>query len=188
MGDNSKVKADMSGLEALLKALKDDKVVRIGIIGSRAHTEHKGGLTNAELGTIHEFGGSDGKHPPRRSFLEEPLKQKLNFNNEDMKAMRKSAWKNIFVKKDPEAFLMQLGAKAMSIIEGAFLTYGYGQWKPLAASTWAAWEKKQGITGWRTARSIATFRKGLNKSLDRQPLVDTGKLKGSISFKVIKKK
>lgn len=188
MADKGSIKFDTSGLDDLLKSLKTDKVVRIGIIGSKAHAAHKGGMTNAELGAIHEFGSSDNAHPPRRSFLEEPLKSKLNMKNEDMQGLKKSLWKNVFQKHKPELFLAELGAKAMSIIEGAFLTYGYGTWKPLAATTWAAWEKKQGISGWRTARSIATFRKGLNKSLDRQPLVDTGKLKGSISFKVIKKK
>lgn len=182
------IKYNTDGLESLITRLKTDKVVRVGIIGTKAKSQRKGGMTNAEIGTIHEFGSEDGKHPPQRSFLAEPLAEKLNFNQESMKGMRKSLWKNVILGNKSDVFLAELGAKALSIIEGAFLTYGYGKWKPLAASTWSSWERKESITGWRTAKSIATFRKGLNKSLDRLPLVDTGKLKGSISFKLIRKK
>lgn len=182
----NKVKFEMDNLTKLLRSLKqdDNKIIRVGIIGSKAKSDH-GGLTNAELGTFHEFGGKGGKRPPRRSFLAEPLSMKLNISKD--KGLKKSAFKNLFKKNKADTFLADLGAKAVQIVEGAFLTAGYGTWKPLAAATWASWEKKKGIKGWQTG-NIARFRKGLRMSLDRTPLIDTGKLKGSISFKVIKKK
>lgn len=182
----AKIKFEMDNLTKLARSLKgdQDKVIRVGIIGGKAHASH-GKLTNAEIGTFHEFGGKGGKRPPRRSFLAEPLSMKLDVSKD--KGLKKSAFKNLFKKGKTDTFLAELGAKAVQIIEGAFLTAGYGTWKPLAAGTWASWERKAGIAGWRTARSIATFRKGLRKSLDRTPLIDTGKLKGSISFKIKKK-
>lgn len=199
MADTSTMKFKMDGLTKLLRSLKSDKdkFVRVGIIGSKAHAAHPsktGGSakTNAEIGTFHEFGGKGGKHPPRRSFLAEPLTMKMDLSKD--KEIKKSAFKNLFKKdtgasnSEDDTFLMELGAKAVQIIEGAFLTAGYGTWKPLSKATWAGWERKEGIKGWQDAKSIATFRKGLRKSLDRTPLVDTGKLKGSISFKIMKKK
>lgn len=184
----AKVKFEMDNLTKLMRSLKgdQDKVIRVGIIGNKAHSNHGKGssLTNAEIGTFHEFGGK-GNHPPRRSFLAEPLTMKLDISKD--KGLKKSAFKNLFKKGKADTFLAELGAKAVQIVEGAFLTAGYGTWKPLAAGTWASWERKAGISGWRTARNIATFRKGLRKSLDITPLIDTGKLKGSISFKIKKK-
>lgn len=52
------VKADLSGLQRMLKKLKSNKTVKIGIIGSDAKQQHdsKSGLTNAELGAVHEYG------------------------------------------------------------------------------------------------------------------------------------
>lgn len=190
----AKFKFNMDNLTKLARSLKgdQDKVIRVGIIGSKAHAAHgktKGGksssLTNAEIGTFHEFGGKGGKHPPRRSFLEDSLKMKLDLSKD--KNLKKSAFKNLFKNGKADTFLAELGARAVQIIENGFLTAGYGRWKPLSKATWASWESKAGISGWRTAKSIATFRKGLRKSLDRTPLIDTGKLKGSISFKIKKK-
>lgn len=184
----AKVKADLTELNNLMKMLKKDYTLRIGIIGNKAKAEHNDdGITNATLGTFHEFGSDSGDHPPRRSFLEDPLKEKLNFNNEDMKPFKKIIWKQFFVKNAPDKFYMDLGAKALEVIESAFNTGGFGMWKPLSQSARRAWEKKKGILGWRTAKSIASFRKGLNLSLDREPLTDTGKMRKSISFRIIKK-
>lgn len=184
------VKADLTELNNIMRMLKEDYTLRIGIIGSKAEAVHdsESGLTNAELGTFHEFGSEKiPNHPPRRSFLEDPLKMKLNINNEDMKPLKKVLWKQFFVKQSPKQFYLDLGAKALEIIDSAFNSGGFGMWKPLAKSSREAWERKVGIYGWQKAKSIATFRKGLNKSIDREPLTDTGKMRKSISFKVIKK-
>lgn len=187
--DNVKLEFKADELERLIKRLKSDKVLRIGIIGSKAHSVHSGSsLTNAEIGTIHEFGSDDGKHPPRRSFLLDPLTEKLNFKNQDMKAIKSIAWKSIFKTYKPDKFLLSLGAKAMSIIEGAFLTAGYGNWKPLAPSSMKAFRRQHGIPeDWMQVKSDKKWAKWSDMQDERTPLVDTGKLKGSISFKLIKK-
>ena len=52
----AQVKADLTEMYKLMRMLKEDYTVRIGIIGSQAAKQHKGSeLTNAEIGTFHEF-------------------------------------------------------------------------------------------------------------------------------------
>ena len=91
------VKADLSGLEGLLKNLKDEYSVKIGIIGSDAKQQHdnKSGLTNADIGTFHEFGT---KRMPRRSFLEDAIIRKV-FNPDQMKDMKKNLVETVLCKK-----------------------------------------------------------------------------------------
>lgn len=182
MDNEAKVKANIDGLNSLMRFLKEDYKVRIGILGNKAAAQHdrKSGLTNVEIGTFHEFGT---EKMPQRSFLMMPLQEKLSA---EIPKMKKYIFKQFFVKKAPKQFYMALGSKALDIIKSAFNTNGFGQWKPLTASSRRAWERKKGISGWRTAKSIASFRKGLNASLGRQILTDTGKLRHSISMKVIK--
>ena len=46
--------------------LRGGHVVRLGIQGAEAKAEHQAsGMTNAQLGVIHEFGSKDGKIPSR---------------------------------------------------------------------------------------------------------------------------
>lgn len=182
MANETKVNANIDELNKLMKFLKEPYKVRIGIIGSKAEAAHdsKSGLTNVEIGTFHEFGT---KKMPQRSFLMMPLQEKLS---EEIPKVKKQIFNQFFQKQSPKQFYYDLGSKALDIIESAFNTNGFGQWKGLTARTTEAWEKKKGIAGWRTAKSIASFRKGLDKSLNRQILTDTGKLRRSISFKVIK--
>lgn len=175
----AKVEANLDGLESLTKALKEDYKVKVGVIGTKAKAQHEGGVTNAELGAFHEFGT---KNMPERSFLLMPLTEKLS---EEIPKMKKYIWKQVFVKKAVKEFYQNLGAKAVAIIEDWFDNSGYGHWKSLTASTIGAFEKSKGIKGWRTG-TIAQFRKGLRIAGGRQILTDSGKLRHSISFKVIK--
>lgn len=178
----ARIEANIDGLYELIKSLKkNDYKVRIGIIGSKAEAQHdnKSGLTNADIGSFHELGLGNN---PERSFLLMPLVEKLP---EEIAKMKKEIFNAIFRKQSPRKFYAQLGAKALDIIENAFNTNGFGQWTPLTARTTAAWEKKKGVANWRTG-TIAQFRKGLRIAGGRQILTDTGKLRHSISFKVIK--
>lgn len=64
MAEQTKVKANIDELNKLMRVLKKEKKVRIGIIGSKATALHdnESGLTNAKLGAVHEF-GADIEHP-----------------------------------------------------------------------------------------------------------------------------
>ena len=179
----------MKNLDELIKMFKDDYTLRVGIIGAKATAKHdKSDLTNAEVGTFHEFGSADGKHPPRRSFLEDSLKFKLKFNEEQMKDMRKILFTQFFIKKAPQKFLQDLGARCLQIIEEGFATNGFGKWKPLAESTESAIGKKHKVLTIEQAenKSIATFRKSLRFWGARNILTETGKLRRSMSFKIFK--
>ena len=173
------VKADLTEMYKLMKMLKTDYTVRIGIIGSSAEKTHdeESGKTNAEIGTFHEFGSRDGKHPPKRSFLAMPINTKLNFNQEEMKDMRKFLFKQLFIKKAPMDFYKALMSKALEIVNNAFATGGFGEWKPLASRTYARRSAK--LPKRVTKRSLTYW-------FNHPILTDTGQLRRSISGKIIK--
>lgn len=125
-----KVNANLDGLEKLLKSLKSDYVVRVGILGKDGKGKHdkKSGLTNAELGAIHEF-GAPAKNIPQRSFLQMPLELKLNFKDGANKNLKKLAWKCIFERQNQIQFFTYLGKIAEDIIREAFATNGFGNWQ-----------------------------------------------------------
>lgn len=184
--------------------MKDDKFVRIGIIGSKAEQQHDSdsGKTNAEIGGYHEFGGTskNGKEqPPQRSFLWMPLTEQLKFTEPQMKDLKKVMWKQFFVKKSPDKFWQTLLTKALEVIEEAFDTEGYGQWKPLAYKTHKLVDKKKGIK--EGSKKHDNYWLGTIKWTDlgdgiedyeyiqgRQVLTDTGKLRHSIGGKIMKRK
>lgn len=182
MVKQTKVNANIDELNKLMRFLKDDYKVRVGIIGNKGSAQHDGKskLTNAQIGAFHEFGT---EKMPQRSFLMMPLQEKLS---KEIPKMKKYIFKQFFEKRAPKQFYQDLGAKALDIIEQAFNTNGFGQWKPLTTSTTAVWERKVKIRGWQNAKRLTTFQKGLRLSLGRQILTNTGKLRRSISMKVIK--
>jgi len=175
MANNSNVKANLDGLNSILKGLKTEKVLRVGILGMKAKAQHdsESGLTNADIGTFHEFGTSK---MPQRSFLERPLKERLNFNNSEMADMKKVLWKQLFVKGAPEKFLNDLGSKAKDIITAAFETNGFGEWAPLTDTT----------VNRRASKVRGKAKREEFKHL-HNILTDTTALRKSIGWDVIKK-
>lgn len=167
------VKADYSELENLINSFKSNYVLRVGILGSKAHTQHDKGsdLTNAEIGAGHEFGEGN---LPRRSFLEDSLKFKLDFTANELKPYKKLAFKAFFLQRKPKVFFYALGAKCLEAIEEGFATNGFGMWAPLSESYRQSKVKKARGKEKKFAARINI-------------LTDTGKLRRSISFKVIKK-
>ncbi len=183
------VKGNLDGLNKLTKLLKDDYTLRVGILGSRARSQHgsESSITNAELGAVHEFGASinvtdkmrgwfyhhgvkksnNAIEIPARSFLWMPLTEKLNFLNPAMATLKKILWQQVFIKKAPKAFYRALGSYALFVIDECFQTNGYGTWKALSEFTEKQFSKRR--------------KKGLP-----QILTNTGKLRRSMSFKILK--
>lgn len=202
MTNKTGVKANLDGLNKLTKMLKDDKFVRIGIIGSKASRTPEGSkATMAEIGTFHEFGSEKvPNHPPQRSFLSRPLKEKLQFSESEMRDMKKVVWKQFFVKKSQDAFWKELMTRALAVVKEAFETEGYGEWKTLAASTIAGINRKRKLK--EGTRKHAKYWFGdfdfkydddgiLLSYTDipgRMPLNDTGALKNSVTGKIMKRK
>lgn len=193
----AKVKADLTELNKLMRSLKKDVRVRVGIIGSKAKALHgDSGLTNAELGAVHEFGAdinhpggtpykilangkaqfvkkSEGKDLPVTSAHKITISARSFLRgpleeklSEEVIKSKKEAFKDFFQKNKPEVFFNYLGALAMHIVKDAFNTNGYGHWTELTAATKRAKERK---------------------NLSPNTLTATGQLKNSISMKVIKK-
>ena len=207
--ENFKVKADIDELERLIKTLKGGYFLRVGIIGGKAGAQHDkdSGQTNADIGSFHEFGT---KKMPRRSFLEDSLKLKLNFNASQFAEMRKQLFKQVFQKNTPEIFLQNLGVKCLQVIEEGFATNGFGLWKPLSKNLKEKRDKDVLTNLAKLDRKAGRLANKANSfdDLDRieklrqrvkllktnfieygsKILTDTGKLRHSISFRVMKKK
>lgn len=168
---NTQVHYDDTELNRIMKMLKEDYVLRVGIMGSKASTQHdnKSGVSNAELGTFHEFGTSK---MPARSFLFKPLADRLQFTDPEMRQLRAAVFTQFFVKNSPKNFFMDLGTKALSVIEDAFNTNGFGEWAPLTTGT---------------EKQFSKARKRNIKKNGYQILTDTGKLRRSIAMKIFKR-
>ena len=56
----AKIDANIDGLNDLIRSLKTKQKARVGIIGAKAKTIHdsNSGLTNAQIGAVHEFGAT----------------------------------------------------------------------------------------------------------------------------------
>ena len=178
--EKAKISANIDNLDKLIKSLNaSDYFVRIGIIGKDATEIHdkKSGLTNAKLGTIHEQPNNDGVKIPKRSFLEMPLKLKLDFNGEAMKEIKKAMLKQLFIKRNAKAFFEYLGDKCWDIVNHAFETNGYGEWQP-----WSEGYLK------RRAKKIKGKKARENFMHLHNILTASGDMRNSITFKVMKQK
>lgn len=175
IGKNAFVKTNMTPLNNLLAGIDEKYVVRVGILGNKAHAKnrldtgelkkrggHKVGdtaseLTNADIGLRHEK-GVKSEHLPRRSWLQNPLEDNLmeyftKIGSETIKLM---------VLKQSLSAYQDLGIICEQIIQKGFETGGYGKWKSLSAFTIA--QKKSS-----------------------QILIDTGQLRKSVTSQVVKK-
>lgn len=155
----TRITADLTDLENLVRELGGNWVARVGIIGEQAEIEHRGThLTNAEIGVIQEF-GSITNGIPARSFLRMPVELK---QKDIVDSMANPRTQNAFETGNIKRVYRDLGLYAEAVVKVAFGSGGYGQWAPNKPSTIA--------------------QKGSDK-----PLIDTSQLRRSISSDVIKK-
>lgn len=160
MTTQSRVSLNLDKLEKLIKELGSDYVVKVGIIGADGGeiVDESGNLTMAALGLIHEFGTASGHIPPR-SFLRMPLETKQDELIKGLKIAKKT---NDAEDINAKEIMEKLGIAAEEVIQQAFDSSGFGQWAPNAPSTIRA--------------------KGSSS-----PLINKGRLRKSISSKVVKK-
>ena len=133
IGD-SVISGDFSQLEKLVKELKTDYYVDVGILGEKTETE--AGLTIAGIGAVHEFGtdkaGRGNKTViPERSFIRMPIEKK---QSEIVSFVEKKYEENL-AKGDVKAIFTDIGIGAEAQIQEAFETGGFGTWPELADST-----------------------------------------------------
>ena len=94
-------------------------------------------------------------------------------------------------------FLTELGAKCLQIIEQGFATNGFGMWKPLSTPVFTKRLEKAMKNYNRIEHKMETGKMAYDKALlnqyfnevmNPQILTDTGKLRKSFSFQVMRKK
>lgn len=161
MAEKTRVTANLDKLEAIVKKLGDDYLARVGILGNNAGRMHdeESGMTNSEIGLIHEFGSESNNIPPR-SFLRMPVETK---QDDLVRVLDSGAVKAAVEKGDIKTAYKILGIAAEGIVKDAFRTSGYGSWPANSAAT--------------------VKRKGSSK-----PLIDTAALMSSITSDVVSKR
>lgn len=159
MSQQTRIRADTSKLEDLVKQLGSTYVARVGILGNKAATNHQEtDLTNAELGVIQEFGSITANIPPR-SFLRMPIE---THEEEIVETLEKTGAKERIERGEIKGLYRQMGIAAEGVVQRAFATGGYGNWEPNKPATIAA--------------------KGSSA-----PLIDTAELRRSITSDVVKR-
>lgn len=157
MAKQTKVTANLSALEGMLESLGGEYAVKVGLIGSGGSEIHDD--SDATNAEIGLFQEFGTVNIPPRSFLRLPLETK---QKELMKGISKGAAKEAIEEGDIKHFYEILGIEAVGIVQDAFSSGGFGEWPPNAPSTVSA--------------------KGSSK-----PLINTGQLRRSVSYEVVKK-
>lgn len=162
MDEHPNVKAEFKKLLNCVKILKKGMPsVKVGILGDNV-ARKDGELNNAEIGFVNEFGKMTG-YPkiPARSFIRMPLNTRFREKLRTKKSLTGDELEKAIVEGKTEEFARKVGLVAEEVIQEAFSTNGFGQWKPNA--------------------ELTVQLKGSSS-----PLIDTGQLRRSISSKVIK--
>ena len=150
----SEITGDFSGLERLIKSLKEPHSVDIGVFKDAKTPD---GQSVAEYGAYNEFGSvSVPNRPPKRSFIRMPLEAKQG----DIAKYAESHAREHIESGDIKAIFEDIGIAGQAKIQEAFDTGGFGTWAPNADAT------------------IAHKRGG------DAPLIDDGTLRKSVTYEV----
>lgn len=208
---NKKNKQTLQALVNLMKDIDQKYSIRIGIQGDKAYQQHEdSGLTNAELGAVHEFGATINVTPkmraylhhigihlkkettsiiiPTRSFLRMPLlsdefKNYLMTNNEII---------TLFEGKDFTGQTKKQMAREMNVDQALIIM----EKNPTFMQDLAKWIAAQALVRVQDAFNTGGFGKWApisevtknNRLKDKSspPLTDTGELRNSITAEVKK--
>lgn len=133
--------------------MKDQGVTaKVGILGQGNVRTGKTN-SNATIGAAHEFGTST---LPQRSFLRVPIAEKLPGALEGSNAFDKDTLNRVMQEGSFKSWVEKVAILAVSIVQQAFDTGGFGKWKPSQME----------------AKKV------------KQTLVETGQLRDSISYEV----
>jgi len=156
----TKITADLSKLESILKDIGGTYYARVGILRGNASAIHdtESGMTNSEIGLVQEF-GSETRNIPARSFLRMPIETK---QDDLVQTLDTGLVKDAIEQGDIKTVYKILGIAAEGIVKDAFRSSGYGQWQGNAQST-------------------------IDKKGSSRPLIDTGILMASVTSDVKKR-
>ncbi len=131
MSDDAAYTLDTRGLDKLVKALKKEAPKgRVGILGDSAVRQTVNGqpaLTNAQIGSFHEFGTGTA---PRRSFLREPMISHFQKALDQSGAWSTEALKEVLATASFVPWVRKACIVAEGVVIGAFDSGGYGKWTP----------------------------------------------------------
>ena len=128
MARQSKITVNLDGLENLVGRLKGYQA-RVGVLGGSGARTESDGMTNAEIGVIHEFGND--KVPPR-SWLRMPIEEK---RRELVKFVGSGTVRGLLDRGDIVGVFKAIGVKAEAIVLSAFETKGFGKWPDNSPAT-----------------------------------------------------
>ena len=154
-----KIEVNDKKLYKLIKNLNETFKVKVGILNGGEFMDKNSNITVAGYGLVNEF-GSITKNIPARSFIRMPLSQEMP---KVIGRFKKSIEKALKEQSRLYQLYNNLGITAKSIILSSFYTSGFGNWQPNKPST--------------------IRRKGSSK-----PLIDTGRLRQSINYEIVKQK
>lgn len=181
-GKKPSAKFQLEGLKVMQSALNklqgDHFKVQVGIFGNKTVRKDDAGLTNAEVGLIHEM-GSVTRNIPRRSFLWDTF----IYRGKEMEAALKPLIETLFKKGKVEQYLKEVGIAGENLVRMAFETSGWGAWaqnKPMTI-----WRKLRGVKNWfkRKQMYAEVVYEGAKHT---KPLIDTGQLWQAISSRTAK--
>lgn len=147
--------------------------VKVGVLEGvgTGSDKREGGVTNAELAAIHEFGTADG-HIPERSFL----RSTFNLNMPAyLQNLRTLLTKVLAGEITVEKVFNVMGARISTDVK-KYITTGAGVPPPNAPSTLAR----------KIAKGAWNKRGTLKTNFSPRPLVDTGRLLVSITWAYIR--
>lgn len=128
MAEDYKIDADFSGLEKLIKKLKNPGHVDIGYLGGKTDTES--GKTIAGIAAIHEFGSIEQNIPERSTVL-----MPLTVKQKAIQKAAQSVLQQALEEQDTELVLKRIGIAGEAAIKEAYETGGFGKWEPLQDET-----------------------------------------------------
>jgi len=117
---------DTKVLDKLIKAMSHQSSVKIGILGSSARSGESG-VTNAQVGAAHEYGT---ENLPKRSFLRAPIAEHMETKLYNGGKFDLAQLKQVVREGKITAWMNRIAIIAEEVVQGAFDTGGYGQWKP----------------------------------------------------------
>lgn len=152
--DSKIIKDDFDGLNNLVKALSNNKVVKVGILGNKTNRQ-EGKLTNAFIGAVNEFGSVSNNIPPR-SFLRMPIHRGSEVIIKEAKKGSESLVKD----GNMIQVLKSIGVSCIKEIQNAFATRGFGRWPKNAEITKLRKKSSSPLIDTSQLRKSITFKVG----------------------------
>jgi hypothetical protein len=124
------MKVDTSELQKFQSRFEKKYQAQVGVIGDKSQRNDSGGLSNADILLIHEY-GSITRNIPRRSVFES-----LNIKRKELAdKIKKIVASDIKNKKPIYDTYFKIALEMLDICREAFFTNGYGTWEPLKPET-----------------------------------------------------